>query len=165
MKRFAGFTLLELVFAMVILGLLSAVAIPKFINLSRETRIAKVQQMTGSVKAASSLINLKCRITPTCDLKSWGGNFVLDGRTAQLLYGWLDAGTVPGIGNVGVDAFIETNPHFMAVVTPDHTETQWRLISAPTPSACYAFYRQQPGPTAVPNPDIAPTVGNVTSGC
>lgn len=39
----SGFTLVELVTVIVILGVLAASAIPRFVNMQREARIAKVQ--------------------------------------------------------------------------------------------------------------------------
>jgi prepilin-type N-terminal cleavage/methylation domain-containing protein len=48
MKR-AGFTMIELIFVIVILGILSAVALPKFIGVSEQARAAKCNSFVGTL--------------------------------------------------------------------------------------------------------------------
>ncbi len=48
----AGFTLIELVMVIVILGILGAMAIPKFVDLSGSAKTASVESMEGAVKSA-----------------------------------------------------------------------------------------------------------------
>jgi len=48
----SGFTLVELVLVLVIIGLLSAVAIPKYIEANTEQEVAEKYQLSGSVKSA-----------------------------------------------------------------------------------------------------------------
>lgn len=55
----AGFTLIELVIVIVILGILSVVAAPKFINLKSDANRAVIKGAVGSVKSAVSLFESK----------------------------------------------------------------------------------------------------------
>jgi MSHA pilin protein MshA len=54
-KASGGFTLIELVVVITILGILAAFAIPRFANLEVEAREAAVQGLGGSVRSAAVL--------------------------------------------------------------------------------------------------------------
>ena len=57
-----GFTLIELVVVIVILGILSVSALPKFIDLQGDARGAVLENISGSLKSAHDLVYLKSTI-------------------------------------------------------------------------------------------------------
>ena len=54
-KQQSGFTLIELIVVMVIVGLLGAVAVPKFVDMTKKAEAASVKNVLGSVRSALSL--------------------------------------------------------------------------------------------------------------
>ena len=60
MKIQKGFTMIELVMVIVILGILAAVAIPRFVDLQGNAQQAAVDGMAGALSAASSVNHAAC---------------------------------------------------------------------------------------------------------
>ncbi len=63
MQRAArGFTLIELVVVITILGILAAIAFPRLINAQVDARTAKAQALYGSVRSAAALAKSRCEL-------------------------------------------------------------------------------------------------------
>jgi MSHA pilin protein MshA len=132
MRNQKGFTLIELVVVIAILGILAAFALPRFVNLTTQARAAVVGGLEGSVSSASALAHAACLADSACSASAATSTTTMDGQSIDLVYGY-PASTATGIG---------------AAVTGDLTSftitygatTTWNTTNATTPANCSVTY-------------------------
>lgn len=128
-----GFTLIELVVVIVILGLLAATAIPRFINITRDARIASVNGVAGGLRAAAALSKSHVQING-----SSGGTIVMDGVNVAV-----NASGYPTNALGGIEAALPS-PEGWGIAHSAPTST----YTPPTPTTaatCNAVYNANTG--------------------
>ncbi len=148
MQRQSGFTLIELVTVIVILGILAAFAIPRFTGLESQARIAAVNGLAGSVKSAAALAKAlwvaNGNATATTVSFEGGQSVTVSASTGY-----------PAATGAGIGASVTDTSGYSASAVNGNTYA-WQLSSATTPANCKVTYDNSATP---------PTVSTTTSGC
>ncbi|MCF7488691.1 MULTISPECIES: prepilin-type N-terminal cleavage/methylation domain-containing protein [Vibrio] len=160
MKRQGGFTLIELVVVIVILGILAVTAAPRFLNLQDDARASSLQGLKGAIDGASGIVYGKSAVE---------GQEALDSTTNPDVEGITTAYGYPTANEAGIVA---------AVVG---LSTDWDVVastSAPaTPSLTFAFkgatvtdkcivlYTEATGTTAASAASTTVKLGDAADGC
>ena len=93
-KQQSGFTLIELVIVIVILGLLAATALPRFSDLTSDARIATLGGMKGALQSAATIAHA----TYLAKGQASSADVDMDGATVSMSAGWpTDADVVDAI--------------------------------------------------------------------
>lgn len=159
--RQKGFTLIELIIVIIILGILAVTVAPKFIDISRDARIASLKGAQGAIKSAMKLFYAKALILGV-DNKS--AALTIGGVEYWNLYGYPHVTNTsvdrPGIINLagieadGYDLLYETVTGHGGIARVKVTPK-----GAPDNSTCYVSYLQ------TLSPGTPPVIGSDFSGC
>lgn len=84
MRKEKGFTLIELVMVIVIIGILAAVALPRFANLRSDARRAACDGNVGAIRGALSAYYARAAVSPTFDGPAGGANKTVSGFPVSL---------------------------------------------------------------------------------
>ncbi|PLX86371.1 MAG: MSHA biogenesis protein MshA [Desulfuromonas sp.] len=96
MKQENGFTLIELIIVIVVLGIMSAVAIPKFIDLQDDATEATAEGIVGAINGSAELVRGAALVR---GVASAGGNVLVSGSNVTVVAGGYPAATAAGIGS------------------------------------------------------------------
>lgn len=136
-KQQSGFTLIELIMVIVVLGILAAFALPRFANFSGDARLAAMQGVAGAIKSASAVAHSQALVKPEAD-----GSVKLEGQTIAMV----DKYPAPTAAGIEMAAQI-TAADFTVVTTTANTYE----LQDKTKAACKVTYKMATG-------DVAPTI-------
>ncbi|MBY6197074.1 type II secretion system protein [Vibrio hangzhouensis] len=160
MKRQSGFTLIEMVVVIVILGILAVTAAPRFLNLQGDARESSLNGLKGAMSGATGIVYGKAAVAgvekePTATVAD-GNNDI------NLVFGYPEASedglvlAVDGLNNANEWSF-ETNRANTRLVTT--FSGSFRNVGDIVDTNCYVEYRN------AANADSTPTITVVATGC
>lgn len=138
-----GFTLIELVLVIVILGILASMAVPRFVDLSQDARISTVNGMAGSLRSAALMAHAR-QLSQGIAVN---GAITVSGNAVALINGYP--------ARSGIDDMMAD----MSGFSYDPAQGIFSSVGAPTPANCAAIY------TEAASTDTEPVITVRTTGC
>ncbi len=150
MKRQGGFTLIELVVVIVILGILAVTAAPRFLNLQNDARASSLQGLKGAIEGGAGIVFGKAAINGV-----EASSTATDVEGIETVYGYPTA-TAGGIG----EAVSGLNDDWAVVASVADTSITYGFKGAKTTSECIVTYSQATGTAAASAAKTTVTLGS-----
>ena len=112
MKKSSGFTLIELVIVIIVLGILAATAVPKFINIQDDAKESALKGLSGALNSAANIVYAKSAIDGNEKLPDQLVNKLSLGRI-ETNYGY------PKASNAGIGQAVQVSGFSHSDVTPN----------------------------------------------
>ncbi len=138
-RQQAGFTIIELVMVIVILGILSAFALPRFADLGSDARVASLNGLAGALKSAAAIAHAEQLVTGGAPATS----VTLEGQTVTMINGYPTADTA----GIGAAAAVDASYGTPTVVAGPPGTITWALQA--NCSVTYTAAAASPGTYAV----------------
>lgn len=153
MNSQGGFTMIELIVVIVILGILAATALPRFTNMSGEARLASLNAARGALVSTAAMTHGRWLISPTATQLVEGATVTMTNGYPGVVNATTSAPSVVNTGLMlaaGLDAdyqVISANATSMRVVPRN-------IVGTPNATTCYLTYNEG---TAIAPPVVVVT--------